>query len=80
MGQMAEDLQKSPLGVLQSNTMTDPLIELNVITSMDVLTLNGSYIPHSNFLIYQEKEQEPKTITEVVEIDSSQSTPLVPSP
>ncbi|GJT01611.1 hypothetical protein Tco_0822780 [Tanacetum coccineum] len=45
---------------------------------MDGLTLDGSFIPHS--LVYQEKEQEPKTITEVVEIPSSQSTPLVPPP
>ncbi|GKA93883.1 reverse transcriptase domain-containing protein [Tanacetum coccineum] len=35
-------------------------------------------IPHS--LVYHEKEQEPETITEVVEIPSSQSTPLVPPP
>ncbi|GKB73306.1 hypothetical protein Tco_0934718 [Tanacetum coccineum] len=47
---------------------------------MDGLTLDGSFIPHSNFLLYQEKEQELETITEVVEIPSSQSTPLVPSP
>ncbi|GJZ09481.1 reverse transcriptase domain-containing protein [Tanacetum coccineum] len=71
MGQMAKDLQESPLGVLPSNTVTDPLAELNVITSMDGLTLDGSFIPHSNFLVYQEKEQEPETITEVVEIASS---------
>ncbi|GKD30859.1 hypothetical protein Tco_1241637, partial [Tanacetum coccineum] len=77
---MAEDLQESLLGVLPSNTVTDPLAELNVITSMDGLTLDGSFTPHSNFLVYQEKEQEPKTITEVMEIASSQSTPLVPPP
>ncbi|GJT88652.1 reverse transcriptase domain-containing protein [Tanacetum coccineum] len=80
MGQMAEDLQEKPLGVLPSNTETDPLAELNVITSMDGLTLDGSFISHSNFLVYQEKEQETKTITEVVEIASSKSTPLVPPP
>ncbi|GKE55750.1 reverse transcriptase domain-containing protein, partial [Tanacetum coccineum] len=80
MGQMAEAFQESPLGVLPSNTVIDPLAELNVITTMDGLTLDGSFIPHSNFLVYQEKEQEPKTITEVVEIASSQSTPLVPPP
>ncbi|GJY05885.1 hypothetical protein Tco_0371825 [Tanacetum coccineum] len=33
---------------------------------MDGLTLDESFIPHS--LVYQEKEQEPETITEVVEI------------
>ncbi|GJR11830.1 retrotransposon protein, putative, unclassified [Tanacetum coccineum] len=70
MGQMAEDLQESPLGVLPSNTVTDPL----------GLTLDGSFTPHSNFLVYQEEEQEPKTITEVVKISSSKSTPLVPPP
>nr|GEV23075.1 reverse transcriptase domain-containing protein [Tanacetum cinerariifolium] len=78
MGQMAEDLQKRPLGVLPSNTVTDPLVELNIITCMDGLTLDGSFIPHSKFPIYQEKELESKTIIEVVEITSSQSTPLVP--
>ncbi|GKE69773.1 hypothetical protein Tco_1527845 [Tanacetum coccineum] len=62
------------------NTVTDPLDELNVITSTDGLTLDGSFTPHSNFLVYQEEEQEPKTITEVVEIASSKSTPLVPPP
>ncbi|GJX28036.1 hypothetical protein Tco_0236115, partial [Tanacetum coccineum] len=73
MGQLAEDLQERPLGVLPSNTVTDPLTELNVITSIDGLTLDGSFIPHSDFLVYQEKEQEPETIKEVVEIASSQS-------
>ncbi|GKF02376.1 hypothetical protein Tco_0029299 [Tanacetum coccineum] len=71
MGQMAEAFQERPLGVLPSNTVTDPRAELKVITTMDGLTLDGSFIPHSNFLIYQEKEQEPETITEVVEISSS---------
>nr|GEZ88423.1 hypothetical protein [Tanacetum cinerariifolium] len=80
MGQMAEDFQERPLGVLPSNTVTDPLTELTVVTSMDGLTLDGSFIPHSNFLVYQDKEHEPETITEVVEIPSSQSTPLVPPP
>ncbi|GJZ70349.1 reverse transcriptase domain-containing protein [Tanacetum coccineum] len=79
MGQMA-DFQESPLGVLPSNTVTDPLAELNVITSMDVLTLDGSFISHSNFLFYQDEDVEPETITEVVEIPSSKSTPLVPPP
>ncbi|GJX80218.1 hypothetical protein Tco_0328367 [Tanacetum coccineum] len=78
MGQMAEAFQEIPLGVLPNNTKTNPLAELNVINSMDGLTLDGSFIPHSNFLVYQEKEQELETITEVVEISSSQSTPLVP--
>nr|GEY32053.1 hypothetical protein [Tanacetum cinerariifolium] len=78
MGQMAEDFQERPLGVLPSNTVTNPLADLTVVTSMDGLTLDGSFIPHSNFLVYQEKEQEPETITEVVEIPSSQSTPLIP--
>ncbi|GKB45901.1 hypothetical protein Tco_0896654 [Tanacetum coccineum] len=80
MGQMAEAFQERPLCLLPSNTKTKPFAELNVITSMDGLTLDGSFIPHSNFLVYQEKEQEPETITEVVEISSSQSTPLVPPP
>ncbi|GJV97268.1 putative ribonuclease H-like domain-containing protein [Tanacetum coccineum] len=80
MGQMAEALQENPLGVLPSNTVTDPRAELKAITTMDGLTLDGSFIPHSNFLVYQEKEQEPETITKVVEISSSQITPLVPPP
>ncbi|GJU17642.1 reverse transcriptase domain-containing protein [Tanacetum coccineum] len=65
MGQLAEDLRERPLGVLPSNTVTDPLTELNVITSIDGLTLDGSFIPHYDFLVYQEKEQEPETIKEV---------------
>ncbi|GJV34190.1 hypothetical protein Tco_1394590 [Tanacetum coccineum] len=44
----------------------------------DGLTLDGSFIHH--FLVYQKKEQESETITEVVEIASSHSTPLVPPP
>ncbi|GKE24729.1 reverse transcriptase domain-containing protein [Tanacetum coccineum] len=78
MGQMAEAFQERPLGVLSSNTKTNPLTELNVITTMDGLRLDGSLIHHSNFLVYHEEEQEPETITEVVKIPSSQSTPLVP--
>ncbi|GJV02142.1 reverse transcriptase domain-containing protein [Tanacetum coccineum] len=79
MDQMA-DFQERPLDELPSSTRTNPLAELKVITSTDGLTLDGSFLPHSNFLIYQEKEQEPETITEVVEIASSKSTPLVPPP
>ncbi|GKF74705.1 hypothetical protein Tco_0221037, partial [Tanacetum coccineum] len=79
MGQMA-DFQERPLGELSSNIRTNPLAELKVITNTDGLTLDGSFTPHSNFLIYQEEEQEPKTITEVVEISSSKRTPLVPPP
>ncbi|GKE33437.1 reverse transcriptase domain-containing protein [Tanacetum coccineum] len=71
MGQMAKAFQKSPLGVLSSNIVTYPLAELNVITTMDGLTLDGSFIPYSNFLFYQEKEQELETITKRVEIASS---------
>ncbi|GJX93719.1 hypothetical protein Tco_0348305 [Tanacetum coccineum] len=79
MGQMA-DFQERPLGELPNNTRTNPLVELKVITSTDGWTLDGSFLPRSNFLVYQEKEQEPETITEVVEIASSKSTPLVPPP
>ncbi|GKA69624.1 reverse transcriptase domain-containing protein, partial [Tanacetum coccineum] len=43
MGQIAEAFQKSPLSVLLSNTMTDPLAKLNVITSIDGLTLDGIF-------------------------------------
>ncbi|GJR92611.1 reverse transcriptase domain-containing protein [Tanacetum coccineum] len=69
MGQIVKVFQERPSCMLPINT--DPRAELNVITSMDGLTLDGSFTPHSNLLIYQEKEQEPKTITEVVEIASS---------
>ncbi|GKE38819.1 reverse transcriptase domain-containing protein [Tanacetum coccineum] len=62
------------------DTETYPREERKAVTTMSGLTLDGSFIPHSNFLFYQEKEQEPKTITEVVEISSSQSTQLVPPP
>ncbi|GJV37390.1 hypothetical protein Tco_1409867 [Tanacetum coccineum] len=80
MGQIAKAFQERPSCVPPSNTVTKPRVELKVITNTDGLTLDGSFIPHSNFLFYQEKEQEPETITEVVEIASSQSTPLVPHP
>ncbi|GJV35166.1 hypothetical protein Tco_1407643 [Tanacetum coccineum] len=73
MGQMEEIFQERQSCVLPSNT--NPPAELKVITSTDGLTLDGSFLSHSNFL---EKDQEPETITEVVEIPSSQSTPLVP--
>ncbi|GJT30727.1 hypothetical protein Tco_0911002 [Tanacetum coccineum] len=74
MGQMAKALQERPSCVPPNNTVTKPRAELKAITTMDGLTLDGSSIPHSNLLVYQES----KTITEVVEIASSQSTPLVP--
>ncbi|GKE37957.1 hypothetical protein Tco_1461362, partial [Tanacetum coccineum] len=61
MGQMA-NFQERPLGELSSNTRTNPLAKLKVITSTNGLTLDGSFFPHSNFLVYQEKEQEPETI------------------
>ncbi|GJZ46298.1 hypothetical protein Tco_0593894 [Tanacetum coccineum] len=80
MGQLEEDFQERPLGVLSSDTETYTREERKAVTTMSGLTLDGSFIPHSNFLFYQEKEQEPETITEVVEIASSQSTPLVPPP
>ncbi|GKD46803.1 hypothetical protein Tco_1271448 [Tanacetum coccineum] len=76
MGEMA-DFQERPLGEFPSNTRTNPPAELTMITSTDGLTLDGSFLSHYNFL---EKDQEPKTITEVVEIASSKSTPLVPPP
>ncbi|GJZ95226.1 hypothetical protein Tco_0667429 [Tanacetum coccineum] len=76
MGQIPKAFQKRLSCVPPSNTVTKPVAELNVITSMDGLTLDGSFIPH--FLVYQEEELEPETITKVVEISSSQNTPLVP--
>ncbi|GKB52488.1 hypothetical protein Tco_0903241, partial [Tanacetum coccineum] len=72
--QMAEALLERPSCVPPSNTVTKPHAKLKAITTMDGLTLDGSSIPHSNLLVYQ----EPETITEVVEIASSQSIPLVP--
>ncbi|GKD60555.1 hypothetical protein Tco_1298064 [Tanacetum coccineum] len=71
------DFQERPLSEFPSNTRTNSPAELTVITSTDGLTLDGSFLSHSNFL---EKDQEPETITEVVEIASSKSTPLVPPP
>ncbi|GJS22190.1 reverse transcriptase domain-containing protein [Tanacetum coccineum] len=73
IGQMEEIFQKRQSCVLPSNT--NPPAEHKVITSTDGLTLDGSFLSHSNFL---EKDQEPETITKVVEIASSKSTPLVP--
>ncbi|GJU33398.1 hypothetical protein Tco_1176987 [Tanacetum coccineum] len=80
MGQIAEAFQERPSCVPPSDTKTYPQEKRKAVTTMDGLTLDGSFIPHSNFLLYQEKEQELETITEVVEIPSSQSTPLVPPP
>ncbi|GKE18089.1 hypothetical protein Tco_1425666 [Tanacetum coccineum] len=80
MGRLDEAFQERPLGVLPSNNETYPREERKAVTTMSGLTLDGSFIPHSNFLVYQEEEEEPETITEVVEIASSQSIPLVPPP
>ncbi|GKC41610.1 hypothetical protein Tco_1059332 [Tanacetum coccineum] len=56
------------------------LAELKLVTYTGwPLTLDGSFLPHSNFLVIN-KDYEPETITEVVEIASSKSTPLVPPP
>ncbi|GJW22521.1 hypothetical protein Tco_0033143 [Tanacetum coccineum] len=80
MGQLEEAFQERPLGVLPSDTETYPREECKAVTTMSGLTLDGSFIPHSNFIVYQDEELEPETITEVVEIASSQSTTLVPPP
>ncbi|GJR76824.1 hypothetical protein Tco_0089189 [Tanacetum coccineum] len=80
MGQLEEAFKERPLDMLPSHTETYPREEHKAITTMSGLTLDGSFIPHSDFLVYQEKEKEPETITEVVAISSSQSTPLVPPP
>ncbi|GJT10360.1 hypothetical protein Tco_0857402 [Tanacetum coccineum] len=80
MGRLDKAFQERPLGVLPSDTETYPREERKAVTTMSGLTLDGSFIPHSNFLVYQDEELEPETITEVVEIASSQSTPLVPPP
>nr|GEZ83875.1 hypothetical protein [Tanacetum cinerariifolium]GFC26381.1 hypothetical protein [Tanacetum cinerariifolium] len=76
---MAEDLRQTPFGVLLSNTVTDPLAELTVVTSMDGLTMDGSFIPHSNFLIYQDKEQDLETITEE-DLEPNPHHSLIPYP
>ncbi|GKB75261.1 hypothetical protein Tco_0942156 [Tanacetum coccineum] len=78
MVRMEETFQERPLGVLPSDTETYPREERKAVTTMSGLTLDGSFIPHSNFLVYQDEDLEPETITEVVEIASSKSTPLVP--
>ncbi|GKB12161.1 hypothetical protein Tco_0846084 [Tanacetum coccineum] len=77
MGQLEEAFQERQLGVLPSDTETYPREERKAVTTMSGLILDGSFIPHSNFLVYQDEELEPKTITEVVGIASSKSTPLV---
>ncbi|GJZ34832.1 reverse transcriptase domain-containing protein [Tanacetum coccineum] len=71
MGQLEEAFQERPLGVLPSDTETYPREEHKTVTTMSGLTLDGSFIPHFNFLVYQDEELEPVTITEVVEIASS---------
>ncbi|GKB62187.1 hypothetical protein Tco_0918373 [Tanacetum coccineum] len=80
MGQLEEAFQERQLGMLPSDTETYPREERKVVTTISGLTLDGSFIPHSNFPIYQYEKLEPETITEVVEIASSKSTPLVPPP
>ncbi|GKE79768.1 reverse transcriptase domain-containing protein, partial [Tanacetum coccineum] len=77
MGQMEETFQERPSCVPSSDTETYPREERKAVTTMSGLTLHGSFIPHSNFL---NEELEPKTITKVMEIASSKSTPLVPPP
>ncbi|GKE05654.1 hypothetical protein Tco_1397672 [Tanacetum coccineum] len=78
MGQLEEAFQERQLGVLPSDTETYLREERKAVTTISGLTLDGSFIPHSNFFVYQDEELEPETITEVVEIASSKSTPLVP--
>ncbi|GJW22294.1 hypothetical protein Tco_0032916 [Tanacetum coccineum] len=80
MGQMEETFQERPSCMPPSDTETYPREERKAVTTMSGLTLDGSFIPHSNFLVYQDQELEPETIKEVVEIASSKSTPLVPPP
>ncbi|GJS45237.1 hypothetical protein Tco_0595358 [Tanacetum coccineum] len=80
MGQMEETFQERLSCVPPSDIETYPREEHKAVTTMSGLTLDGSFIPHSNFLFYQEKEQESETITEMVEIASSQSTPHVIPP
>ncbi|GKC16244.1 hypothetical protein Tco_1013026, partial [Tanacetum coccineum] len=76
MGQMEETFQERPSCVPPSDTETYPREERKAVTTMSGLTLDGSFISHSNFLVYQDEELKPETITEVVEIASSHSTPL----
>ncbi|GJY66455.1 reverse transcriptase domain-containing protein [Tanacetum coccineum] len=71
IGHLEKAFQERPLGVLPSDTKTYLREERKAITTMSGLTLDGSFTPHSNFLVYQEEEQEPESITEVVEIASS---------
>ncbi|GKC07921.1 hypothetical protein Tco_0999531 [Tanacetum coccineum] len=71
IGQLEEAFQERPLSVLPSDTKTYPREERKAATNMSGLTLDGSFIPHSNFLVYQDEELEPETITEVVEISRS---------
>ncbi|GKC77624.1 reverse transcriptase domain-containing protein [Tanacetum coccineum] len=78
IGQMEETFQERPPCVPPRDIETYPREERKAVTTMDGLTLDVSFIPHSNFLFYQEKEQEPETKTEVVEIASSKTTPLIP--
>ncbi|GKD87622.1 hypothetical protein Tco_1358776, partial [Tanacetum coccineum] len=80
MGQLEETFQERPSCVPPSDTETYPREERKAVTIMSGMTMDGSFIPHSNFLVYQEEEEEPETITEVVEIASSKSIPLVPPP
>nr|GEU74162.1 hypothetical protein [Tanacetum cinerariifolium] len=77
---MEKALQERLLGMLPSNTVTNPHVELNAINTRSSLTMDGHSISHFNSLVYREEEQESETITEVVEIPSSQSTPLVSPP
>ncbi|GKC64037.1 hypothetical protein Tco_1096635 [Tanacetum coccineum] len=71
-----EAFQERPSCVPPSDIETYPQEERKAFTTMSGLTLDGSFIPHSNFLVYQDEDLEPEIITEVMEIASSQSTPL----
>ncbi|GJU55129.1 hypothetical protein Tco_1228843 [Tanacetum coccineum] len=70
MGQMEETFQERSSCVPPSDTETYPREERKAVTTMSGLTLDGSFIPHSNFLFYQEKEQEPENHNEIDIVDS----------
>nr|GEY17336.1 reverse transcriptase domain-containing protein [Tanacetum cinerariifolium] len=65
-------------GVLPSNTVTNPREELKDITTRSGMTLDGPFIPRSNFLAIPKEERELKTITKEVQFPSSQSTTHFP--
>ncbi|GKA16713.1 reverse transcriptase domain-containing protein [Tanacetum coccineum] len=74
MGQMEETFQERPSCVPPSDTETYPREERKAVTTMSGLTLDGSFIPHSNYsLLTRNVNLIPETITEWSNVPSTRA-------